>query len=349
MNDIALLGSVLPSTLLRAITISGKDIANVREIALDLSRNVRIFWRDNTVTDTSITVTEEMLAEVSSKLGDFGEDNRAALAACLHRFSKIVNRRGKMIGLTIRVGKDIPGAGEIVEDLAIEAGSMLLIGRPGRGKTSMLRSIAATLAAYGQRVVVVDTSNEIAGDGDVPHPAIGDARRLMVPFRKSQAEVMIEAVENHTPDVVMVDEISAGDEAYAAATIARRGVKLIATAHGNTIEDVLRNPPLLRLLGGVKEATLSDTEASRRGSQKVVQEQAGPATFSTVVELTSFTTVTIYRDIDKVIGAILGGAVYSGEQRSIAPDGSIRVLSKQHTGSVEMRDIEQSFLQKGPP
>jgi stage III sporulation protein SpoIIIAA len=249
-----------------------------------------------------------------------------------------------MIGLTLRVGRALPECADIIEDLTVTGESILLLGRPGTGKTSMLRAMAARLAEYGQRVMVVDTSNEIGGDGDTPHPTLGYARRLQVPFTRTQTDVMIEAVENHTPDVIIVDEISSYNEALAARTIARRGVKLVATAHGNTIEDVLRNPPLTGLLGGVKAATLSDAEAQKRGTQKTIQEQEAPATFNVVVEITSHTTCNIYRQLDNVVATILSGGVYLPEQRQIDEQGRVSTIRPQYLGDAQLADIEKQFL-----
>jgi len=148
------------------------------------------------------------------------------------------------------------------------------MGKPGVGKTTLLREVARLLSVdYQKRVIVVDTSNEIAGDGDVPHPAIGLARRMQVPVPEQQHDVMIEAVENHMPEVIIVDEIGRKEEVDAARTIAERGVQLIATAHGNTLENILVNPTLSDLVGGVQVVTLSDEEAHRRGTQKTILER----------------------------------------------------------------------------
>src|SRR3989442_2470881 len=186
--------------------------------------------------------------------------------------------------LTLRVGRAVYGTMEIIRDV-VEAGrSILLLGKPGVGKTTLLREVARVLAdEMGKRVVIVDTSNEIAGDGDIPHPGIGRARRMQVATPSLQHAVMIEAVENHMPEVVVIDEIGTEQEAAAARTIAERGVQLIATAHGNTLENLMLNPTLSDLVGGIQTVTLSDEEARRRGTQKSVLERKAPPTFQTLV------------------------------------------------------------------
>ena len=141
----------------------------------------------------------------------------------------------------------------------------------------MLREVARVLADdLGKRVVVVDTSNEIAGDGDIPHPGIGDARRMQVRTPTEQHAVMIEAVENHMPEVIVIDEIGTELEAAAARTIAERGVQLVGTAHGNTLDNLMLNPTLSDLIGGIQTVTLGDEEARRRGTQKSVLERKAP-------------------------------------------------------------------------
>ena len=211
------------------------------------------------------------LQEVVNRLGQFGADNRAGIERTLHRISAIRNRRGEVIGLTCRVGRAVFGTVAMVRDLLDTGRSLLLMGRPGVGKTTALREIARVLADDLQkRVVVIDTSNEIAGDGDIPHPAIGRARRMQVARPELQHQVMIEAVENHMPEVIVIDEIGTELEAQAARTIAERGVMLVATAHGNALANLIKNPTLCDLVGGIESVTLGDEEARRRRSQKTV-------------------------------------------------------------------------------
>ena len=168
-----------------------------------------------------------MTSTKPSLLGEVGGDNRAGIDGTLHRISMIRNRRGTVIGLTCRVGRAVKGAAELCKDLVSseESSSVLLLGPPGVGKTTAIREMSRLLSAdFNQRVVIVDTSNEI-GDGDVAHPGVGNSRRMQVADPKLQHAVLIEAVENHTPQVVIVDEIGTEEEAMAARTISERGVK----------------------------------------------------------------------------------------------------------------------------
>ncbi len=173
---------------------------------------------------------------------------------------------------------------------------MLILGRPGVGKTTLLRE-AARILAESKRVVIVDTSNEIGGDGDVPHPAVGKARRMQVREPMLQHEVMIEAVENHNPEVIVIDEIGRELEAAAARTIAERGVQLIGTAHGQTLDNLLLNPTLSDLVGGIEAVTLSDEEARRRGTQKTVLERRAPPTFDVLIEIQNRDRFAVHKDI----------------------------------------------------
>ncbi|MDX1632090.1 MAG: AAA family ATPase, partial [Thermoanaerobaculia bacterium] len=240
----------------------------------------------------------------------------------LHRISALKNRRGDVVGLTCRVGRAVFGTVEILRDVIEKGESILLLGRPGVGKTTLLREAARVLAEdAGRRVVVVDTSNEIAGDGDIPHPGIGRARRMQVPVPDRQHQVMIEAVENHMPEVIVIDEIGTEAEAAAAHTIAERGVQLIATAHGNSLENLLHNPTLSDLVGGIQAVTLSDEEARRRGTQKTVLERKAPPTFDVVVEIRAKDELVVHHDIRDVVDRILRGGPVGGERRRRTEEG----------------------------
>src|SRR6187431_285725 len=243
-------------------------------------------------------IEEQDLQYVIDHIGSFGDDNRAGIERTLHRISAIRNRSGKIVGLTARIGRAVFGTIEIIEDLVESGRSVLIMGRPGIGKTTMLREAARVLAdELDKRVVVVDTSNEIAGDGDIPHPGIGRARRMQVRTPAQQHAVMIEAVENHMPQVIVIDEIGTELEALAARTIAERGVQLVGTAHGNTLENLLLNPTLADLVGGIQPVTLGDEEARRRGTQKTVLERKGPPTFDVLVEVRDRESVAIHQDV----------------------------------------------------
>src|SRR5215471_19800548 len=271
MDDLELLLGVMPQLIRQAIE-AGTDGEALVEIVLDLGRLPEARFAERGVELTGELVTRQDIAWVVDRVGDFGKDNRAGIERTLHRISALRNRRGDVIGLTCRIGRAVYGTVDILRDV-VEAGkSILLLGRPGVGKTTLLREGARVLSTeLVKRVIIVDTSNEIGGDGDIPHPGIGASRRMQVPRPDLQHAVMIEAVENHMPEVIVIDEIGTEAEALAARTIAERGVQLIATAHGRTLDNLLMNPTLADLLGGIHAVTLSDEEARRRGTQKSVQ------------------------------------------------------------------------------
>jgi len=266
-------------------------------------------------------VTKSDIKFVVNRIGNFDADNRAGLPRTLHRIAAIRNRIGKIVGLTCRVGRAVYGTTDIVKE---SGRSLLILGRPGVGKTTMLRE-AARILAENKRVVIVDTSNEIAGDGDVPHPAIGKARRMQVAQPSQQHEVMIEAVENHNPEVIVIDEIGRELEAMAARTIAERGVQLIGTAHGNTLDNLLINPTLSDLVGGIESVTLSDEEAKRRGTQKTVLERRSNPTFHVLVEIQTRDSVAIHQDVATAVDSLLRDEPLVPEVRSRTTDGKISI------------------------
>jgi len=272
-DELNLLFQTLPPHLYRAIH-QLSDLGYLLEIVLDLGREPEARFPEEEVILSDTPITAEDLEFVASRVGSFGDDNRAGIERTLHRISAIRNRNRQIVGMTCRVGRAITGTIDIIKDMVIGGKSILLLGRPGIGKTTMLRECARVLAdEMKKRVVIVDTSNEIGGDGDIPHPGIGRARRMQVRTPALQHAVMIEAVENHMPQVIVIDEIGTELEAAAARTIAERGVQLIATAHGNSLDNLMVNPTLNDLLGGIQTVTLSDEEARRRGTQKSVLER----------------------------------------------------------------------------
>jgi stage III sporulation protein SpoIIIAA len=285
--ELDLLFSALPPAVrdaARKATTTGHR--ELLEIVLDLGREPEARFADGEVVLSPDPVTPSDLDYVASRVGSFGDDNRAGIGQTLHRISAIRNRGGEIVGLTCRVGRAVTGTIDLIKDLVVSGRSILLLGRPGVGKTTMLRECARVLAdEKRKRVVIVDTSNEIGGDGDIPHPGIGRSRRMQVRTPSLQHAVMIEAVENHMPEVIVIDEIGTELEATAARTIAERGVQLIATAHGKSLDNLLVNPTLNDLLGGIQTVTLGDEEARRRGSQKSVQERKSPPTFDVLVEI----------------------------------------------------------------
>jgi stage III sporulation protein SpoIIIAA len=325
MDDLELLLGVMPPGIRQAVEGGGFGEALV-EIVLDLGRPPEARFADSGIELTALPVTRQDLAYVVERVGDFGKDNRAGIERTLHRISALRNRRGDVIGLTCRIGRAVYGTVDILRDV-VEAGkSILLLGRPGVGKTTLLREAARVLAdELGKRVVVVDTSNEIAGDGDIPHPGIGRARRMQVPSPEQQHAVMIEAVENHMPQVIVIDEIGTAPEALAARTIAERGVQLIATAHGNTLENLLQNPTLSDLVGGIHAVTLSDEEARRRGTQKTVLERKAPPTFGVLIEIQDKERLAVHHDVAEVVDRLLRDAPARPELRTRTADGEVEI------------------------
>ncbi len=316
-KDIEKLIDILPPKIKRNILPNALDEAI--EIVLDIGRipevrlgNGKIDYLGND------TITSDELDYIVGKIPEFTSDNRSGIAGTLHRISAIRNRQGKIIGLTCRIGRVITGTIACIKDFVLQGKSILFLGRPGVGKTTKLREISRLVAdELSKRVVVVDTSNEIAGDGDIAHPAIGKARRMQVSQPEFQKDVMIEAVENHTPEVIVVDEIGTDLEAAAARTIAERGVMLIATAHGNTLENLIKNPTMSDLVGGVQSVTLGDDEAKHRGSQKTVLEREKQPTFDIVIEIIDRNTLAVYKDTAEAVDYILRGWPITPEIRKV--------------------------------
>jgi len=306
-DDLDALLDVLPPAIREAL-LRQPDVSELVEVVLDLGRPPEARFLSRSITLRDEAVTREDLHFVVSRVGTFTRDNRAGIERTLHRISALRNRRGEIIGLTCRVGRAVFGTVDIVKDVIQSGKSILLLGKPGVGKTTLLREAARVLAdELGKRVMVVDTSNEIAGDGDIPHPGIGRARRMQVPSPGLQHAVMIEAVENHMPEVIVIDEIGTEAEALAARTIAERGVQLIATAHGNSLENLLMNPTLCDLVGGIQAVTLSDEEAKRRGTQKTVLERKAPPTFDVLIEIQDKDRLAIHHDVATVVDRLLRG------------------------------------------
>jgi stage III sporulation protein SpoIIIAA len=315
IDDLDLLLGAIPPDVVEAVHAL-TDPAQLIEVVMDLGRKPEARFTKGEVTLLEREITEADIAYVVDHIGTFGDDNRAGIERTLHRISAIRNRTGKIVGLTCRIGRAVYGTIEIINDFVESGKSILIMGRPGIGKTTMLREAARVLADdQGKRVVVVDTSNEIAGDGDIPHPAIGRARRMQVKTPSVQHEVMIEAVENHMPEIIVIDEIGTELEAQAARTIAERGVQLIGTAHGNNLDNLMLNPTLTDLIGGIQTVTLGDEEARRRRSQKSVLERKAPPTFDVIVEILDRERVTVHADVADTVDALLRGDPISSELR----------------------------------
>ena len=315
IDDLDALLTSLPPEIVDAVHAL-PDRTSLIEVVMDLGRRPEARFPDSETGLLDREVMEADLAFVIEHIGTFGDDNRAGIERTLHRISAIRNRNGKIVGLTCRIGRAVYGTIEIINDFVETGKSILIMGRPGIGKTTMLREAARVLADnMGKRVVVVDTSNEIAGDGDIPHPAIGKARRMQVRTPSLQHEVMIEAVENHMPQVIVIDEIGTELEAQAARTIAERGVQLIGTAHGNNLDNLMLNPTLSDLIGGIQSVTLGDEEARRRRTQKSVLERKAPPTFDVIVEIQDRERVVVHSDVADTIDAMLRGDPVAPELR----------------------------------
>jgi stage III sporulation protein SpoIIIAA len=302
------------------------DLDNLLEVVLDLGRSPEARLPGREVALASAEVDRTDLDYVIGRIGEFGGDNRAGIARTLHRISCIRNRKGDIVGLTCRIGRAVYGTIAIIRDIVESGRSTLLLGRPGVGKTTMLREVARVLADdLKKRVIIVDTSNEIAGDGDIPHPGIGHARRMQVPSPNLQHAVMIEAVENHMPECIIIDEIGTELEALAARTIAERGVQLVGTAHGTSLENLMLNPTLSDLIGGIQSVTLSDEEARRRGTQKSILERKAPPTFDVIVEIQSWDRVAVHAEVSVTVDQILRGQFLPAQIRQLAGNGEIQV------------------------
>jgi stage III sporulation protein SpoIIIAA len=322
-DDIDKLKAVLPTFINEALASLG-NTDELLEVVMDLGRVPTARYIEGEIELAEFEINRDHLQQIVDNIGDFDADNRAGLERTLHRISAIRNRRGDVVGLTCRIGRAVYGTIDIIEDLIASGQSILMLGPPGVGKTTMLREAARVLANQ-KRVVIVDTSNEIGGDGDVAHPAIGRARRMQVNHPERQHEVMIEAVENHNPEVIVIDEIGRELEAQAARTIAERGVQLIGTAHGNQLDNLMLNPTLTDLIGGIESVTLSDDEARRRGTQKTVLERRAPPTFDVLVEIQTRDRMAVHDSVAESVDSALRGRIRPIELRNREPDGTIHV------------------------
>jgi stage III sporulation protein SpoIIIAA len=338
-DDLDLLLGALPPRIRESLAEDNRR-TGLLEVVMDLGRLPEARYPGREIVLSREEVREEDLQYVIERIGEFGADNRAGIERTLHRISCIRNRRGKIVGLTCRIGRAVYGTIRVIEDLVHSEKSILLLGRPGVGKTTMLREVARVLADdANKRVIIVDTSNEIGGDGDIPHPAIGGARRMQVATPAMQHAVMIEAVENHMPEVIVIDEIGTELEAAAARTIAERGVQLVGTAHGNSLENLMMNPTLADLIGGIQSVTLGDEEARRRGTQKSILERKAPPTFDVVVEIQNWSRVALHADVAATVDAMLRGFEARPEVRQLNDAGRIETVEDEEEDWSERIDI----------
>ncbi len=337
-DDLDALLAVLPPPIEASLQAANRG-DELLEVILDLGRLSEARFLHHEIRLNDKEVTEKEIEYVVSRISDFDDDNRAGIARTLHRISAIRNRKGRIVGLTCRVGRAVYGTIDIIRDIVESGQSILLLGRPGVGKTTMLREVARVLAEK-KRVVIVDTSNEIGGDGDIPHPAVGRARRMQVATPAYQHAVMIEAVENHMPEVIVIDEIGTELEAAAARTIAERGVQLVGTAHGNTLDNLMLNPTLCDLVGGIQSVTLSDEEARRRGTQKSVLERKAPPTFDVVIEIQDWHRLAVHHDVAAAMDAILRRRSLPAETRYRDEEGQVHIEQATLPSSLEEKPIK---------
>lgn len=347
-EDLQKLLAILPEDI-RQILEQHPHRDNLIEVVMDLGRFPEVRFPSGAEYLSETPVTAEQLNYCVERVGHFSGDNRAGLEKTLHRISAIRNRPGDIIGLTCRVGRAVFGTIGLIHDLVERGQSILMLGRPGVGKTTALREIARVLADDLQkRVVIIDTSNEIAGDGDIPHPAIGRARRMQVSRPELQHQVMIEAVENHMPEVIVIDEIGTELEALAARTIAERGVQLVGTAHGNQIENLIKNPTLSDLVGGIQAVTLGDDEARRRGSQKTVLERKAPPTFEIAVEMLERQRWVVHESVADTVDALLRGRQPNPQMRTVDEQNKVIITREFPDAPAPLERRTQSGLVAKP-
>lgn len=345
-RDIKLFLEIFPDEIKKSL-IHYNHNDELLEVVLDLGKQPEGRFFHDTVFLSENVISQADIHQVIEHLGDFDRDNRSGIEETLHRISAIRNRRGEIVGLTCRVGKAVMGTIEMVKDIFQSGKNVLLLGKPGVGKTTLLRESARILSnEYKKRVIIVDTSNEIAGEGNLPHPAVGLSRRMQVPFNRQQHQVMIEAVENHMPEVIIIDEIGTSEEATASRTIAERGVQLIATAHGYTLENVLFNPTIADLVGGITSVILSDEESIRRGTQKTVLERTTAPTFDVLIEIHDREDFACYMEVSKAVDRYLRGYPISPEIRRKGQNGSPQIIQPE---KIERNQVNQFNLEKDFP
>jgi stage III sporulation protein SpoIIIAA len=300
------------------------------EIVLDLGRRPEARFVTGTEYLSQKIISWQDIDYMTKRISKFSNENRAGIERTLHRISCIRNRQFLINGLTCRVGRAVFGTISVVRDLLESEKSILILGKPGIGKTTIIREIARVLAdELEKRVVIIDTSNEIAGDSDIPHSGIGRARRMQVAKTEYQHQVMIEAVENHMPQVIIIDEIGTELEVLAARTIAEKGVQLVGTTHGNCLENLVKNPPLADLIGGIQYVTLSDDEAKRRGTQKSILERKAYPAFEIIIEINSQDSWTIHEDVKNSVDLFLRENLVIRQIRQFSLVEKIKVKSKR--------------------
>ena len=345
-DDLEQLLNVLPTFINKPLQTHPRR-EKLIEIVLDIGRRPEARFSDGSEYLSYRTIVWQDIDSILKKLGKFSGDNRAGIEKTLHRISSLRNRKGSVIGLTCRVGRAVFGTVSIVRDLLEQKKSILLLGRPGVGKTTAIREIARVLSdGMKKRVIIIDTSNEIAGDGDLPHPSIGKARRMQVSNQQNQHEVMIEAVENHMPEIIIIDEIGTELEAAAARTIAERGVQLVGTAHGNALENLIKNPTITDLIGGIQYVTLGDEEAKRRGSSKSILERKAPPTFDIAIEIHDPETWVIHENIENSVDLLLQGQSLPTQKRSLVKEEITSIDCKITYSKKDNAPVQENLLRR---
>jgi len=315
------------------------------EIVLDLGRRPEARFVTGTEYLSQKIISWQDIDYMTKRISKFSNENRAGIERTLHRISCIRNRQFLINGLTCRVGRAVFGTISVVRDLLESEKSILILGKPGVGKTTIIREIARVLAdEMEKRVVIIDTSNEIAGDSDIPHSGIGRARRMQVAKTEYQHQVMIEAVENHMPQVIIIDEIGTELEVLAARTIAEKGVQLVGTTHGNCLENLIKNPPLSDLIGGIQYVTLSDDEAKRRGTQKSILERKAYPAFEIIIEINHQNSWTIHEDVKNSVDLFLRGNFTISQIRQFSLVEKVKIKSKKlHSHNSSLLNIQNNL------
>jgi len=334
-KDLKKLFIILPNYI-KNILLDHQKKNEIIEIILDIGQRPQLRFMESSEYLNTKIVSWQDIDFCTKQISKFNSTNRAGIEKTLHRISCLRNRDGLIIGLTCRIGRTLFGTINILRDLMELNKSILIIGRPGIGKTTIIREIARVLSSeMNKRVVIVDTSNEIGGDSDIPHSGIGNARRMQVPSYKLQHDIMIEAVENHMPEVIMVDEIGTETEVAAAQTISERGVQLIGTAHGRCLENIIKNPTLTNLIGGIQSVILSDEEAKKRGTQKTILERKGLPTFEIIIEINKKNVFTIHQNVNEAVDLLLKNKKFTAETRELLFSNKIIIKHKNITSETK--------------
>ncbi len=315
-DSIATLFDIFPAKIVKLL--QNIDNEKLIEVICDIDRPLIARYLDGSEIELAYTITAKDLQAISTNrlLTAFTANNRCGIDKTLHRIACIRGKDGQSIlGLTIRIGRILTPQIDLIADIIDTGESVLFLGKPAAGKTTKLRECADYLSTEGgKRVIIIDSCNEIGGEGNVPHFAVGRARRMPIPQGKKQYEIMLEAVESHNPQVLIIDEISTREEAMACKTIGERGIQLLASAHGERIENLIKNPAINTIIGGAASVTVGDKEASKTGNKVVLKREFMPV-FSHIIELTSYKEVQIHSNLEKAVDMFFNGSKFNPEVR----------------------------------